>query len=337
MLVRMQLHGKRDGSLLIAAIIVVAVASAFAVAAGFAVRARARAAAERLRRRDGIRHAEMASVRAVFDRVASDTNAWDSLDEPWASEPWESREDGWVLRVSGSGWKQGVGKTTGMVDAERFAPLNDCPPEMIRELLVRAAGIDEAAAALSATAIVDWREERRAAFSNRVSSASQGASAATNAPPPFACAEELALVPSLAEGVADALRPLVTAQGSGLVNLNTAPITIIECLLASSDGGDIAAALRLRDRIAGFRDAGGVFVSTDPRLVSRALGGIPPDEAAVLARAAELVCVSSTEFHGIAEAQAAEDYRAGRAPFRRAFSWTRPAVSPDEVNKDAIP
>ena len=327
----------RNGSLLIVAVVVIAVASALAVAAGFAVRGRARATAERLRRRDGMRHAEMASVRAVFERLASDTNAWDSLDEPWACEPWELRDGGWMLRVSGTGWRNAAGKTTGMIDAERLVPINDCDTDLIREILARVAGFDESVASLSATTIVDWREERRAAFSNRVAAASQENPSATNAPPPFACVEELALVPSLADGVAKALAPLVTAQGSGKINLNTAPIPIVECLLASADEGDITAALRLRDRISAFRDAGGVFSSTDVALVSRSLGGIPPDESAVLARVAGLACVVSTEFHGVAEAQSAADYQAGRAAFRREFSWTRPDATSNEVRQDAVP
>ncbi len=321
---------RENGSLLIVAVVVVAVASSLAVAAGFAVRAHVRANAEIQRCRDGMHHAEAACVRAIFDRVATDTNGYDSLDEPWAREPWEVQTEGWWYRVSGTGWQRDADKTIGMIDAERLVPINTCAPDLLRELLVRVAECDEAVASVSATMIVDWREKRRAAILERSDPAW------TNAPP-FSCVGELNFVPSLPDGVVRALSPLVTVQGAGKINLNTAPIAIIECLLASVDEGDVAAALRLRDRISSFRDAGGIFASPDAVTLARSLGGIPPDESAVLARASELACVASTEFHGIAEVQSEVDRQSGRAAFRREFSWTRPGVESGEVDQNSVP
>ncbi|MGI6496065.1 MAG: hypothetical protein ACOX5G_08260 [Kiritimatiellia bacterium] len=316
---------RNEGSVLLIAVVAVATAAALAVAAGFAVRGKARAAAGRARRRDGLRHAEEAAVRALFERVAADTNAFDSLDEPWAREPWEVRDEGWILRVSGDGWRPGVGETTGLRDAESLLPLNTADEKLLQTAGVRLAGLERAAAVAAARSIAAYRIERRAAISNRLERAGEEVAPATNAPP-FRAMAELACVEGLPEGAGIALEPWFTAHGSGKLNPNTAPDALLECALVAAGGGDIAAALRLRDRIRSFRAAGGVFTAADAPSVARALGGIPPDETLLLARACEGFEVVSTVYEGVAEALSAADYQAGRPPFRLRFAWDKTAA-----------
>ncbi len=307
---------RSGGSLLILAVVAVMVASVLVVSASMTVRSRSVRMQEQRRLREWRREAANAASRSLADRVAADTNGWDALAEPWSAEPWELRQAGWILRVSGQGWQSVAGATVGMQDEERWISLNHADEALLRMLFERLGGLTGAAAERAAGQVGAWR----APPGTRTGEAS---SAPASAAVSFACPEQLGLVPGLLPETVARVREWVTAYGCGRVNINTAGDEVLGCVLLCAAAGDVAAALRLQDRIRDFRGTGGAFRQATAAAIGRDLGQVPPDEAALLARAEAYLGVESTAFSGIAEALPAAAVGAGRPPARLAFVWDR--------------
>ena len=320
-------HRDTSGSMLLLMLVTVSVVSLLALALGGWIRAQAAALeANRYRRevRDGTRQA---ALRWLAERVLPDTNGWDAAAEPWAAEPWERRAGGWVLRVSGDGWRDEPGATAAPRDESGKLPLNQAPAPLLAALLREVAGLPADAAADLARRIVDWRDADTLAGDR--GAINEAAAYGTRDQPwhapdrPFVCIEELARVPGLSPAAREALMPLVTVEGPGRLNLNTAPETSLRAALTTLGGGDTSAALRLLERILAFRRAGHGFTQATAMAITRDLGGLPADEAALLGRIEGYITVGSTAVSGVAEATPAAAWAAGRRGGRAYFTWHR--------------
>ncbi len=316
-----------SGSLLLMMLVAVSVVTLLALALGGWIRAQAAALeANRYRRevRDGTRQA---ALRWLAEHVLPDTNGWDAISEPWAAAPWERREGGWVLRVSGDGWRDEPGATASPVDESGKIPLNHAPVPLLAALLREAGNLPADLAADQARRIVDWRDEDTRANGNSTleESAAYGTREAPWQAPnrSFVCVEELTRVPGLSPAARDALTPLVTVEGPGRLNLNSASETTLQTALPTLGGGDTSAALRLLERILAFRRAGHGFTQATAMAITRDLGGLPADEAALLGRIEAYITVTSTTVSGVAEATPAAAWAAGRRGGRAYFTWHR--------------
>ncbi len=316
---------KRTGSLLIVALVAVAVVAMLAVALAAWLRVQATGLEANRYRRQVRRGTLNAAALCLAERLATDTNGWDALDEPWAREPWERREEGWILRVSGTGWSDEPGRTTGLVDETGKAPLNAADVPLLTALILETAEAPIADAPLLASRIVDWRDADETTADGRPEEAVHGTREMPWKAPnrPFTCVEELGEALGAWPQVALRLAPLLTVHGEELVNINTAPEPVLRALLVAHAAGDEPAALRLLARILTHRRAGQVFTAGEMAAVGRALGGLPADEAALLGRAGHVLSAASTAFGGVAEAVPAEAWAQGRRGGRAQFVWDR--------------
>lgn len=320
---------RRDaGSLLIIALVTVSVATLLALALGTWMGAQSRALeASRYRRavREG---AYRAAVLAIAEQILPDTNGWDTVQEPWASEPWERREDGWVMRVSGSGWREEPGATTGLVDESGKLPVDQAPLQWIQALFLDVGAVDPSTAADHARRLIDWQDaDSEATGTTGAEAAAYGTRERPWLAPnrPLACIEELSLIPGIDPEVLRAVMPWLTVDGGGRINLNTASEPVLRTALKVVAAGDDEAAGRLLGRILAHRRAGQVFTMPAAQAVARALGGLPPDEAALLGRAEGYIAVQARVVSGVAEATPASAWSEGRRGGRAWFAWDRTA------------
>lgn len=320
-------HRDTSGSMLLLMLVTVSVVSLLALALGGWIRAQAVALEANRYRREVREGTRQAALRWLAGHVVPDTNGWDMLTEAWAADPWEHREGGWVLRVSGDGWRDEPGATTAPIDESGKIPLNQAPVPLLAALLREVGGLPADMATEQARRIVDWRDEdTRAAGNNTLDeSAAYGTREAPWQAPnrPFVCVAEMARVPGLAPATCTALTPWVTVEGSGRLNLNTAPETTLRAALTTLGGGDTRAALRLLERILAFRRAGHGFTQATAMAITRDLGGLPADEAALLGRIEAFITVTSTAVSGVAEATPATAWAAGQRGGRAHFTWHR--------------
>ncbi|MBI4340945.1 MAG: general secretion pathway protein GspK [Candidatus Omnitrophica bacterium] len=195
----------------------------------------------------------------------------------------------------------------GLVDQERFLNLNTATPEILARLFQQAAGLKTLDALTIAEAIADWRDEDREPRPHGAEDFYYlGLSPAYECKDaPFESAEELLLIRGVAPAIYRRVRPLVTAHGSGSVNLNTAEEAVLAALGFSAQG--VQGLLWYR---AGEDDIGG---TEDDRLlesVGAATGelavAVPAEDLNRLAQLSQqrLVDVKSTAFavHVSAEA-----------------------------------
>jgi type II secretory pathway component PulK len=316
-----------SGSLLLMMLVAVSVVTLLALALGGWIRAQAAALEANRYRREVRNGTRQAALRWLAEHVLPDTNGWDAAAEPWAAEPWERRAGGWVLRVSGDGWRDEPGATASPVDESGKIPLNDAPVPLLAALLREAGGLPADLAENQARRLVDWRDADALAAGN--GTVAESADYGTREQPwqapnrPFVCVAELARVPGLSPAAREALMPLVTVEGPGRLNLNTAPETALRAALTTLGGGDTSAALRLLERILAFRRAGKGFTRATAMAITRDLGGLPADEAALLGRIEGYITVGSTAVSGVAEATPAAAWAAGRRGGRAYFTWHR--------------
>jgi type II secretory pathway component PulK len=318
---------RRDaGSLLIIALVAVSVVTLLVLSLGSWVAAQSTVLADNRFRREVRLGARNAAVLCLAERVAPDTNHWDAAGEPWAREPWERRDEGWVMRVSGCGWREEPGATVGLVDESGKVPLNTAPEFLLTALFREAAGVPEAIAASYAQRIADWRDADSVAGGGATPEATAYGTReqpweASNRP--FVCVEELAGIPSMAPGHYAAIAPYLTVEGSGRINLNTASEPVLRAAFQVVSAGDGGAAARLMGRMMTHRRAGYFFTAATAAGIGRDLGGLPADEATLLGRVESYVTVQSAAVSGIAEATPAVAWAAGRRGGRAHFTWNR--------------
>lgn len=287
--------GGSRGSILLLALVAVLFAATLAVSLATRTRAAHAAAEKASRRRETLAACRSAVALFAAERLAVDTNGFDHLGEKWA-EPWERRDEGWVMRVSGSGFGTD-GRADGVVDEARRIPVAG---EFIPVL----------AALLNGTAGLGETEARRVA--ERMTNGA-----------PHACVSELAVTEGLGETAYRRINGLVTVEALPSVNINTAPREDVDALLRGVEPPDPPAARSLAARVMDFRSAGNFFASAIPRDVAKDLGGIPADEFRLLLRVQDRITAASDVFSGVAEAVDAASWEARRPAGRVRFTIDR--------------
>ena len=315
---------KRDGSLLIASLVASAVVALLSLALATWVHAQSRRLGASHRHLEALRMAANAATLAVAERLAIDTNAWDAAGEPWGREPWEAIHDGWHLQVAAVA-TGGREFTSAFTDECGKLSLNHADRAMLEALLREDGGVPVDEARSLAAKMVDWRDADTVAIGGSLpeSDAYGMRDDPWEAPNrPFACVEELMRLPGISDDLLRRLAPLVTVEGGGSINLNTAPEGVLRALILSRAAEEYAAGVNLLVALTDHRQGGGVFATADPAAIGRALGTLPADQAALLARLEPLITVSSSAF----SAQAYARPIPGDSPVgavRIAFAWNR--------------
>jgi type II secretory pathway component PulK len=244
--------------------------------------------------------------RAILEVENDSTEDYDSLHDSW------SDNDGAFNNVPlGSGSFSVIktasspdsGKQYGLTDEESRININKASSDVLKKLLVEAAGVASDEAESIADSIVDWRDEDDSLSKNGKENGyyeylSEPYQCKNGS---FECPEELLMVGGMTRGIFDKIKDHITIYGDGTVNVNTAGVMTLAAL-----GMDVS----LAEKIVAFRDeksseekegvaSSGVF--TDASQITDALNktqGLSGDEIGQLARAAATLGVKSNNFRG---------------------------------------
>ena len=288
--------GSRSGSLIIVVLVAVSVVTMLALSLASRLRAETAASDENRYRRETRQACRNAVILFAAQHLVADTNGWDALVEDWA-EPWERRDEGWVLRISGAGWQPRAQDTAGLRDETARIPLNADGQPLLALLLHRKAGLSEELAIALAETIV------------------RGG--------PYVCRAQLAAIEGLTPEALAAIEPHVTLLPTESINLNTAPEAVLVAVFATAGTHDPVAAQTLASRILAFRRAGNYFTSAAPQSVARSLGGLPSPEMLLLTYCQNKIGVATDIFSGVAEATPARFWESGRRAGRAFFTYDR--------------
>ena len=288
--------GSRSGSLIIVVLVAVSVVTMIALSLAARLRAETAVSDENRYRRETRQACRNAVILFAAQHLVADTNGWDALVEEWA-EPWERRDEGWVLRISGAGWQPRTADTAGLRDESAFIPLDAGNQPLLAILLHREAGISENTAGTLAENIVKGG--------------------------PYVCRAQLADVKGLTPEALAAFEPHITFLPTESVNLNTASEKVLLAVFATAGTLDDAAARTLAGRILAFRRAGNYFTSAAPQSVARSLGGLPSPEMLILTYCQNKIGVATDIFSGVAEATPARFWESGRRAGRAFFTYDR--------------
>lgn len=227
--------------------------------------------------RKAIAQAGVHQAVAVLNADDADGQPVDHVGEPWSTGLDEATGSEMFRNIAVGSGTFTVG-APGLVDEERKLHLNLAAPEQLRALLdmVQPGGIDTEAVVL---AIVDWRDEPEGAVCASMQPACHNG--------PLDRIEELRAIPGVTDALMTALQPYVTVYGSGRVNVNTAPVVVLDAI--GCPGSDLVAQRELEPFAAPPAEcpSGGVASSafTASVMVSESLGDGAAPLIAVLDRA----------------------------------------------------
>lgn len=196
--------------------------------------------AGKLRDRVILRHIAEAGVkRAIVEIRADETEGYDMLNDPWGINEDAFKEieldDGRFVSVkyttAGTGEDEGE-EFYGLSDEESKININTATVDVLEYMFEELVGTTSQEASDLADAIIDWRDEDDEPEDNGAEDSyyeglSEGYSA-KNAN--FDILEELLLVKGFSKEIYDQVAPYLTVYGNGKVNLNTAGVTVMECL-----------------------------------------------------------------------------------------------------------
>ncbi len=159
--------------------------------------------------------------------VKQDDPAVDHLGEAWATGVDPATEQQFFIdRGAGKGtFSIGVADNqdvfqAGLIDEQRKLNINTAAPGQLTRLIEQL--IPDAPAAELAAAAVDWRDEPAGLFCQAATAPCHNA--------PFDTVDELRLVPGITPAIFEAMKPYVTVYGTGLVNVNTAPVVVLDAI-----------------------------------------------------------------------------------------------------------
>ncbi len=227
----------RNGTILVLVLFILMLMSAFSLTVGYMVRQQIQMAT-RLENREKLRYIAEAGVKkAIY--LLNDLNdkqaRADALNQEWSRNSSAFQDiplgDGIFSVLYSTGPQKGqklIKKEQvqyGMIDEERKINLNlTKSPVILTRLLKYAAGINEEDAKALADSILDWKDEddfpSAAGAESRYYRSLSPAYQPKNAN--FGVLEELLYVKGMTPLILEKLRPFVTLNGTGKVNLNTA-------------------------------------------------------------------------------------------------------------------
>jgi general secretion pathway protein K len=202
--------------------------------------------------------------RAVFEAM-SDTNAWDSVKEPWRNDEEIFKNvklgDGTYSVSYTSVTPSGVVTNHGVIDEDSRINFNKAGASLLKTAFETIGGLDSMLASDAAAAIIDWRDQNDDVLTGGAEN-----SYYASLTEPYKChnadlqsLHELLLVKGIGKAVFERIRPYITIFGDGKVNINTAEPVVVACMAEAAGGADRAACRSLADKISRFRAAGNVF------------------------------------------------------------------------------
>ncbi len=217
-------RGEPQGSILIIALWSIMILGIFAVSLGAGVRQRL-VLADRLETADKLAAISSAGIEAARSvvRRPDETENTDSLNEEWALA--ETLADKQI---------EGGSFTAVIQDEERKINLNRAEPLVLAHILQKVGNMDQDKALETAFCITDWRDPDFG-FQNPDYGAEDDYYDDLELPyeskdAPFEAADELLLVKGVKREVFDKIRPFITVDGTGVVNVNTAPEEVLEAI-----------------------------------------------------------------------------------------------------------
>lgn len=227
------------------------------------------------------------TLRARFEAALAldETKDYDALNDTWRYHPELSQE----VKLSPSpSPTAGLGEDSGIgaIDEERFININKANLQLLKQLFMFAAGLDEEAALLMGAAVQDWRDLDEAPSHAEVDT--EG-SAYSNYPcknNAFESVEELMLVLGMDKKIYEAIRPVVTVYGEGKVNINTVPKAVLMVLGAPESLADKIADYRAGDDGVEGTEDDGFFedIGTIEPKVQAASGNLTTEELNALSQ-----------------------------------------------------
>ncbi|OGV67812.1 MAG: hypothetical protein A2283_22430 [Lentisphaerae bacterium RIFOXYA12_FULL_48_11] len=296
------------GSILVMTVWVLFFLATLAVAVGGLVASNVRAAAG-IKNRVKAYYLARAGIEMAITETKSDSNAWDSINEPWGSSEELFREvsigeDKGNFSVYYDSVSTLGGSVTnyGMYDEERKININKASLAMLKAMMENIAQVDSMTASDVASAIVDWRDVDDVVLTGGAENSYYAALSE-----PYSChngdfqsLHELRLIKGLTAVIFEKIKPYITMFGTGKININTADLMVLVCAAEAGGGGDRTACRLLVDKIGRFRASGNAFV--DPSILSRlnAFVETTPIEKTILARMMGNLTIRSSCFGGIA-------------------------------------
>jgi type II secretory pathway component PulK len=244
---------KLRGSILVMALWALSILSIFALLLGASVRQKL-TLGDRLDTFDTLQSIAYSGVEQGRSLLKADVDiGYDALTKEWARKSPSFKE----TKMAGGSFSLGDG--SGLVDEERKINLNTADAATLSLLVQKVAALDKEKADEIAYDIIDWRDSDSAcenpsycAENDYYENLSVPYSAKNSN---FESLDELLLVKGVNRGIFDKLKPFVTAYGSGVVNINTAPKEVLMALgLSETTVGKILGHLAGPDKIFGTPD-----------------------------------------------------------------------------------
>ncbi len=312
------------GSILILSLWVIFLLALLAVAVGAALEGRL-ALARKMEQRTLGGCAARTGVARSLARLHQDTNTWDAMTEPWASNPvlFSNVTCGagvytvfyTIDRADG-----GRGTNFGLRDEQGRIDLNLARVELLVGLL-QEAGLGAEAAVRLADNLVTART--KPVENSPGVGVKTGWADSRLERGPLKSVEEARWIAGMTAGVFDRIRDHVTVHGGYRVNLNTADAMILKVLAKRAGGREGGGAESLTRKILQFRERRGIFKSYLGSDLVEALGPdarLTEDERSRLYGMAPFITVASDHFRGHVEGAAKN--QAG-TPCVIEFGWDR--------------
>lgn len=187
--------------------------------------------------------AEAGVQRSLLELRSDETEEYDALNSPWASDDEAFKEifltDVGYFSVEHdiAGEEGEAGKRYGLTDEERKININTAPVDVLTRLFVNAGGASDQEAKEIAESVGDWRDgDDEASENGAESNYYQGLA------DPYACKnanfdilEELLLVKGVTQEIFDHVKDYLTVYGTGAVNINTADQSVLQWLGIGDD------------------------------------------------------------------------------------------------------
>lgn len=223
------MKARESGSLLIFVSWVLVLLTVFSLAVGYRARQKLDLI-QRLEEREKLRLISDAAVKkavhVISIKSSGKTVAADSLKDAWSHSPSDFRDiplgDGrfTVTGVSGPGLEERYG----LVDEESKMNLNHVKsPALLGRLLEKGAGLKSEEAQDLAASIIDWRDNDDFTHAGGAEASYYRALKPPYAPKnaDFQTLQELLFVKGMTPAILKRIRPLVTVDGDGKINVNT--------------------------------------------------------------------------------------------------------------------
>lgn len=209
--------------------------------------------------------AKAGAVKTAVEMQNYATNAWQCLNEPWATDTNFFAE---ITLGAGSFTRQGrsgaaAASQCGLVDEERKININAASADVLKNCLMLAGGLSSSTADAIAAAIIDWRDTDDAETPGGAESRYY-----EFLKPPYRCKngnfetiEELGLVKGVTPELFATMADYFTVYGNGKINLNTTCNDILKSVGMGDDLTEIIFAFRKGEDGKPGTDDDGIFTS----------------------------------------------------------------------------